>query len=180
MNINITNMSEVATMTQPPIGIFSDETMCRDVFAAYVAGVVGRKNVRPSVRLIAPYYSVEYLNSPSGLIVLAHHDTIDGQVDGIHPKSIGESIASSRIIVEPLKGICPESPAYSIHYMTRRSQGALVLKAFGRMVHGGDDEAHCVDTEKYFSLEIYNTKVGPIVGAIENDDRVCVIRPDAS
>lgn len=167
------------SITTTPVGAtFADETMTLAAFRSFVCASVGRNKVRPSVNLVAPYWEVEYLNSPEGLVVLAHHDTIAGQVDGIHPTTIGKSIVNDWNIIEPLKGLQRDAPAYNVHYMTRRSQGALVREAFGRMVHGGDDEAPSVSTEKSFCLEIYNTKIGPIIGAIESRDRVCVIRPE--
>lgn len=67
------------------VAYYTHETMTVDAFRSYVAGLVGRRKVRPTVKMIAPYEAVEYLNSPAGLIVLAHQNTIAGQVDGIHP-----------------------------------------------------------------------------------------------
>lgn len=159
--------------------IYTDETMTLAAFSSFISGAVGGTKVRASAVLVAPYCQVEYLNSPKGLVVLAHHDTIAGQVDGIHPPEISKSIKSERNIVELLKGSHRDAPVYNVHYMTRKSQGFLVQEAFGRMVHGGDEDAPSVSSEKNFRrLEIYNTKLGPIIGAIESDDRVCVIRPE--
>lgn len=159
--------------------IFTDKTMTRAEFKSFVSNSVGGRKFRASAVFVAPYCQVEYLNSPEGLILLAHQDTVAGQVDGIHPVTIGKSISSERNIVEPLKGSQCAASAYNVHNMTRRSQGALVLEAFGRMVHGGDDEAHSVSSDKNFRrLEIYNTNFGPFIGAIENKDRVCVIHPN--
>lgn len=160
--------------SQAVVGVYTDATMSLEDFHAYVVGVVGRKKVRPSVSLCGPYRHIEYLNPPSGLLVLAHHDTIDGQVDGIHPAAIGKSIANFRNIIEPLKG---SGPAYNVHYMTRRSQGALVFEAFGRMIDGGEAGAHSFLSDSHFWLEIYNTSFGPIVGMIKSTDCVHVIRP---
>ncbi|MCA1775341.1 MAG: hypothetical protein LC676_06945 [Loktanella sp.] len=181
MMIDITNQSNVTTLTKPQSGIFTHETMTREEFNAYITGIVGRKTVRPSVQMAAPYYLVEYLNAPAGLIVLAHHDTDAAQVDGIHPAIIGDDVAANFCnIVEPLKGIGPKAPAYNVHWMTRRAQGSLLMKAFGRNIDVGDDEAPYVKPEKcknFHGLVIFNTKIGPIVGVIESNDRICVIRP---
>ncbi|KIN60651.1 hypothetical protein Z945_1627 [Sulfitobacter noctilucae] len=46
------------------------------------------------------------------------------------------------------------------------------------MVHSGDDEAPSFGTSKSFLLEVYNLEMGPIIGAIESEERVCVIRPE--
>lgn len=171
-------MTSVNTTTTPAGAIFSHEFTTFTEFKLFISNVVGRKTVRPSAVLVAPYYEVEYLNLPKGLVVLAHQDTVASQVDGIHPPEISKSIESDRNIVEPLRRLHRDAPAYNVHYMTRRSQGALVQEAFGRMVHGGSADAPSVSTEKSFRLEIYNTKLGPIIGAIESYDRVCVIRPN--
>ncbi|MDP8251488.1 hypothetical protein [Pseudochrobactrum saccharolyticum] len=157
--------------------IYTDVTMSVENFRGYVSSVVGRKKVLPSLVLEAPYSHVEYLNSPAGLIVLAHHNTPDGQVDGIHPACIGKSIINPRNIIEPLKGSKLSPHAYNVHYMTRRSQGSLILEAFGRMIDGGDNEAPAVKPSGGFNLEFYNTRAGLIIGVIESDTRVYVIRP---
>lgn len=162
-----------------PIAIYTDEAMSIDNFHDYVCSVVGRKKVRPSLTLRAPYSHVEYLNSPAGLIVLAHHNTPHGQVDGIHPASIGKSIINPRNIIEPLKGTKRSPYAYNVHYMTRRSQGSLILEAFGRMIDGGDSEVPLIEANGHFTLEIYNSCAGPIVGVIESEKRVYVIMPVA-
>lgn len=158
---------------------YTHEAMTYEAFCAYVMGIVGRKRIRSAAVLVAPYDAVEYLNSSAGLIVLAHHSTVAGQVDGIHPATIGKSIDNPRNIIEPLRGNHPDAPAYNVHYMTRKSQGSLVLEAFGRMIDGGDDEAPSFQTDGQFRLEIYNTKIGPIVGVFENYERVYVIRPSS-
>jgi hypothetical protein len=157
--------------------IFMDETMSLAAFRSYVTDGNTKKLVRPSLVLVAPYTMVEYFNSPVGLIVFAHHNTIAGQVDGIHPAALSDSIVSPHNIIEPLTGSGDNAMAYNVHYMTRRSQGSLVLKAFGRTIQGGEEEAPWFKTGKSFQLEVYNLKTGVVIGAIENEDRVCVIRP---
>lgn len=157
--------------------IFMDETMTLAAFRSYVSDGNTKKLGRPSLVLVAPYTMVEYFNSPVGLIVFAHHNTIAGQVDGIHPVALSDSIVSAHNIIEPLAGTGANAMAYNVHYMTRRSQGALVLKAFGRTIRGGDEEAPWFETSNSFKLEVHNLEAGPIIGAIESKDRVCVIRP---
>jgi len=170
-------MSTITAAAIAPEAGHTHEAMRLDAFRAYVSNIVGRKKVRPSVCLYARYYSVEYLNAPSGLVILAHQDSDDAQVDGIHPAAIGKSVDNFRNIVEPLKGTSTDAPAYNVHYITRRSQGGLVREAFGRMIQQGGPEAPHVSTDKSFYLEIYNTRIGPIVGAVESFETVYVIRP---
>lgn len=169
MTINTTNDTNDAR--------FMDETMTLAAFRSYVCDTDTKKLVHPSLELVAPYTMVEYFNSPVGLIVFAHHNSIEGQVDGIHPAALSDSIVSPRNTIEPLKGNSADTMAYNVHYITRRSQGALVLKAFGRQIQGGDEEAPWFKTSESFRLEVYNLETGPIIGAIESKDRVCVIRP---
>ncbi len=72
------------------------------------------------------YSHVEYMNAPQGLILLAHHDDIVGQVDGIHPAALSDSIDRPVNIIEPLAAfdgkLFTRNPvAYNSHWMTRRS-----------------------------------------------------------
>lgn len=166
------------TTTTPKVTTFTHETVTLSAFRSYMSACTDRKSVKPILVLIAPYYNVEYLNSPKGLIVLAHQNTDDGQVDGIHPTTISEAIMTSRNIIEPLKSKQSGALEYNVHYMTRRSQGTLILEAFGRMINGGDEEAISISTEKFFKLEFYNTNLGLVIGVIEGIDRVCIIRPN--
>ena len=156
---------------------FTDETVTLAAFRSYVSANAGGKSVDPSLVMVAPYKEIEYFNSPKGLIVFAHQDTFDSQVDGVHPNTIGKSIENERNIIEPLKGKHSGPSGYNVHYMTRRSQGSLILEAFGKMIHGGDEEAISVSTKKSFTLVFHNTVNGLIIGAIEGDSRVCIIRP---
>lgn len=167
---------EATTVERPPAN-HTHTIITHEAFRHLIADIVGRRKAKPSVRMCAPYHYVEYLNSPVGLVVLAHHDDAAGQVDGIHPASIGKSIKTPRNIVERLKKLHANAPDYNTHYMNRRDQGALVLEAFGRMIDGGDSEAPFVKTDRRANLEFYNTQVGPIVGVIENPEEVYVILP---
>lgn len=113
-----------------------------------------------SIRLGESYGHVEYFNSSHGLIVLAHQNSVAGQIDGIHPASLSGSIASDRNLVEPLRdsdgAAFNHAPiAFNLHWMTRRSQGALILDAFGRMIDGGDPEANMLTSPEPMALEIY-------------------------
>jgi len=179
-NIERTTMTNTTMADEAKQALFTDETMTLYAFRAFVCEAAKRERGLAHIVLSAPYCMVEYLNSPKGLVVLAHHNTDEQQVDGIHPNTISERTArNTRNIVEPLKGPRGAAPTYNVHYMTRRSQGPLVQEAFGRMVHGGDDEALSVSSEANFNrIEIYNTKFGPVIGAVESSDRVCVIRPE--
>jgi hypothetical protein len=166
------------TTTTPTVATFTHEIVTRAAFKSLVSAQTESKSADPIYVMVARYAEIEYFNSPEGLIVFAHDDTIDGQVDGIHPTSISNSILSNRNIVEPLKGKNSGALDYNLHYMTRRSQGSLILKAFGRMIHGGDKEAISISADKFLKLEFYNTKLGLIIGAIEGTDPVWVIRPN--
>ncbi|GAK71145.1 hypothetical protein RRU01S_15_00700 [Agrobacterium rubi TR3 = NBRC 13261] len=131
----------------------------------------------PVKRFNGKYNCVEYLNSPSGLIILAHQNTRDRQVDGIHPAVLSESINSDRNIVEPLKSHSgnpfSNSPVeYNMHWMTRRSQGALIQKAFGRMIDQGDKEAYVIELSTSVQLAIYDAPFGLVIalsGSRTND-----------
>lgn len=170
MSDDASTMSAVATT-------YVHESLSGKSYRRYIAA--GKKSGALHLFLTtrALYDQVEYLNSPAGLIVLAHHDTIDGQVDGIHPASLSSSIDRSWNIIEPLQ--CGQSkPDYNTHYMGRKSQGALVLAAFGRMIHAGDAEAPNMRTDRHFSLQFFSAPSGPIVGVIEfGTDTVHVIKP---
>jgi hypothetical protein len=156
---------------------YTVNTISRKEFRSRVAQLVGKRQAR-GLTFKAPYYSVEYLNSPVGLIIFAHHDTVEGQIDGIHPAGVSESINRPVNIIEPLDADAGGLHSYNVHYMTRRSQGPLILKAFGRMIHQGEPEAPSLKTNGRFSLEIINTPAGPIVGVTEyGGDVVHVIEP---
>jgi len=116
------------------------------------------------------YGRVEYLNSPSGLIVLAHQDTNAGQIDGIHPASLSGSITSPRNIIEPFRTTDSAPIAYNLHWMTRRSQGALIHDAFGRMVDSGDPEANSIETPdgETMGMAIYDAPFGPVIALFDS------------
>lgn len=167
------------TMPPAPAATHVHETMSEDAFCAFADGW--------SFTTFGDmlYSHVEYMNSPHGLIVLAHHNNVSGQVDGIHPASLSHSIDRPNNIIEPLKArdgtvFAREPVAYNSHWITRRSQGGLVLAGFGRMIDGGDPEAHCVEAPKGegFTMTVYETPSGPVIGAFYVNGRVVhVIRP---
>lgn len=171
MTANNTNFAPVASYTH--------ETMNRKAFRRYVASTYGKAGVKPTLNLKAHYEYVEYLNSPAGLLILAHRKFNGEQVDGIHPATISHSIESFRNIIEPLSQ--SDAPNFNAHYMTRRSQGGLILKAFGRMIDGGDPEAHSLTSETYLQVEVFAAPYGPLIGVIDREaDTVYVVRPDIS
>lgn len=148
-------------------------TMSRADFRTYIADVFGMRGVKHLV-FKAPYQFIEYFNAPAGLIVLAHHDTIAGQVDGIHPASLSHHISGFGHIVEPFD----RAGRYAVHHMSRKQQGGLVIGAFSRMIHAGEPEAPSFDRDDgYSKLEIFDGPSGPIVAVIESADVVHVIRP---
>ena len=122
------------------------------------------------VRFGDNYGHVEYLNSPSGVIVLAHQNTTVGQIDGIHPTSVSGSITGSRNIIEPFRTTESAPIAYNLHWMTRRSQGALIHDAFGRMVDSSDPEAHAVETPEgeAMGMAIYDAPFGPVIALFDS------------
>ncbi len=169
-------MSETAN--QPPVP-YGHATMTTDAFDFL-------SKDWPSIRFGENYDRVEYLNSPHGLIVLAHQNTDDAQVDGIHPSSLSGTILNEQNIVEPLRDsdggqFSSVSGEFCAHWMTRRSQGALILSAFGRMIDGGDPEAVMLMSSEAMALEIFNAPVGPIVALFDSStDDVQVIWPGVS
>lgn len=136
--------------------------------------MVKHKNGKPARRVegFARYRHVEYLNSPLGLIVLAHQE--NDQVDGIHPSSISDSVRTFTSIVEPLSERRYSGVSYSSHWLNRRKQGSLVLAAYGRMINQGDPEAVLLTPKHTFRLHVYLTAHGPVV-AVEDRDNVHVI-----
>lgn len=170
-------MNILSSLTTPSQPVYSHEAMTRKDARAYTASLFEETN-RRGLLMTAPYDCVEYLNSPSGLIVLAHHNAVAGQIDGIHPAELSRRIDRPANIVEPLKRRDSTSPSYCAHYMTRRSQGGLVLEAFGRMIDGGDPLAPMLTTERRFSFEIFDAPFGPVVTVTEiGCDTVYMIRP---
>lgn len=135
------------------------------------------------------YYSrIEYMNSPHGIIVLAHRD-YDEAIEGIHPASLSDSIERPKNIVQPLtsedgKMFNREPIAYNQHWMTRRSQGSLVLAAFGKMIDGGDEAAPCILPAKDSTLHmsIYEASNNPVIfifhAGEEKSDVVYVIQSE--
>lgn len=146
------------------------------------------KNLSGHVIEADTYYShIEYMNSPQGIIVLAHRDD-DEVIEGIHPANLSDSINNAKNIIHPLADgdgnvFCTKPIAYNQHWMTRRSQGNLVLAALGKMIDSGDEAApHFLPEEDYMlQMSIYDTPNGPvflIFPAGEYDsDVVHVIRP---
>jgi hypothetical protein len=73
--------------------------------------------------------------------------------------------------------------AYNRHWLTRRSQGGLVLAAFGRMIDGGDPEAprFLAAEDSTLQMSVHDTPSGPLFfvfpGNDGGDDVVHVIRP---
>ncbi len=123
------------------------------------------------------YRFVEYLNSPHGLIVLAHQ--LNEQVDGIHPSSLSGAISTEFgfNIVEPLPDDEFSGERYSAHWMGRKQQGSLVLAGFGRMIDQGDPEAPCLPSGLLtYRMSVYPLPGGPIV-ALRIYDIVHVIAP---
>ncbi|MGN7771550.1 hypothetical protein [Phyllobacterium sp. 22552] len=176
-----TNTPAIATATMAPV--YLHETMSGKAFDTLSQGW-------NYTTLGNAYSYVEYLNSPCGLVVLAHQGDFNGQVDGIHPARLSHSIESTLNIIEPLKGhdkaLFRNSPVgYNMHWMTRRSQGSLVLTAFDRMIDGGDPEAPYLkvgddddSSDGFFSVAVYDAPHGPVIGIHDYATNVAhVIRP---
>lgn len=156
---------------------YDHETMSATKFQRYIGAGRDAASIDFIFALSALYAGVEYMNSPAGLIILAHQADRWGQVDGIHPACLSSSIEKPGNIIEPFR--CrPVETAYNMHWMGRRSQGALVLEAFGRMIHGDDPEAPNLKTNSRFSLKFYASAFGLIVGIFERGTKaVHVIKP---
>lgn len=175
-------MTNENTTAQASAATYAHETMSEEAFRT----VANAWSFTTFGDLLYSY--VEYMNSPHGLIVLAHHGDSAGQVDGIHPASLSHSIGRPNNIVEPLTAcdgtvFARDPVAYNSHWIGRRSQGGLVLAAFGRMIDGGDQEAPSFKAPEGegFTMTVYDAPNGPVVGVFDaNEDVVHVIRPAAA
>jgi len=160
-----------STTTADDQTTFSHSTLTNRQWREHLA-----KSNAQGIRLRGGYHHVEYLSAPQGLIVLAHQNSFDGQVDGIHPVTLSEYVSDDRNIVEPLVG---RETGYAVHYLNRRQQGGLVFGAFGRMIDAGAPEAPAFEIEKgEFVLEVIATPAGPMVAVIENAKNVHLIQCD--
>lgn len=175
-------MTTENTTTTAPTATYTHETLNFEGYLAYVKTLSG-----PVIEPDAFYSHIEYMNSPHGLIVLAHRD-YDEVVEGIHPAKLSESISVPKNIVEPLEGdygddFGRELITYNRHWLTRRSQGSLVLAAFGRMIDGGDPEAprFIAPEDSTLQMSVHDTPDGPVFcvfsGNGETENVVHIIRP---
>lgn len=170
-------------MNNAPAATYTHETLDYEAFEAYAKSLSG-----PVIEPDTFYSHVEYMNSPHGLLVLAHRD-YDEVVEGIHPASLSHTIATPKNVVEPLAGdrgdtFNREPIAYDSHWLTRRSQGSLVHAAFGRMIDGGDPEAprFLASNDSTLQMSVHDTPNGPIIFVFPaydgSEDVVHVIRPE--
>lgn len=167
--------------TTAPAATYTHKTLNRNEFLSYMKTLSG-----PDIEADSSYSHIEYLNSPHGLIVLAHRD-YDEVIEGFHPANLSYSVTAPNNTIEPLKGdsgilFSREPIAYNQHLMTRRSQGGLVLAAFGRMIDGGDPEAPRFLPPEDFTLQmsVHDTPEGPVFFVFscdDNGDVVHVIHP---
>lgn len=174
-------MSNENTTAQAPGATYTHETLSYEEFATYAKSLS-----RPVVEADTYYSHIEYMNSPHGLIVLAHRD-YDEVVEGIHPASLSHTIKTPKNIVEPLvrddgNVFNCDPVAYNSHCLTRRSQGDMVLAAFGRMIDGSDPEAPCflAPEDSTLQMSIHDTPNGPMLLVFpcgDDEDVVHVIRP---
>ncbi|MDN2580879.1 hypothetical protein [Aquibium sp. ELW1220] len=162
---------------------YSHETTSRKGFRSYIADVLGGRGHR-GLTFRAPYEVIEYFNTPAGLIVFGHRGYLHNeQVDGIHPASITNSIDRPQNISEPFCCADDQCPAYNVHYMTRKSQGIMLMEAWpdGRPAYEISPENLFkidVDSGGFYSLEAFKTPLGPIVAVFEPSGIVHVIRPE--
>ncbi len=174
-------MSNENTTAQAPAATYTHETLSYEEFATYAKSLS-----RPVVEADTYYSHIEYMNSPHGLVVLAHRDYDEG-VEGIHPASLSHAIKTPKNIVEPFVGddgnvFNCDPAAYNSHCLTRRSQGDLVFAAFGRMIDGGDPEAprFLAPEDSTLQMSIHDTPNGPMLLVFpcgDGEDVVHVIRP---
>ena len=94
-----------------------------------------------------------------------------------YPNTIGKSIENERNIIELFTGKHSSPSGYNVHYKARRSQGPLILEAFGKIIHGDDEEAISIPTKKSFTLVFYNIVNVLLIVAIEGVRRVCIFLP---
>lgn len=156
-------MTTENSTTQAPAATYTHETLSYEEFATYAKPLS-----RPVVEADTYYSHIEYMNSPLGLLVLAHRD-YDEVVEGVHPANISHSIKTPKNFVQPLAGddgtaFGREPVAYDSHWLTRRSQGALVLAAFGRMIDGGAPEAprFLATGDSTLQMSVHDTPSGPV------------------
>lgn len=142
---------------------FALETMTRKRFKSLVGAKLGDENLNRA-EMNGAYKHVEYFNSPYGLIVFAHQS--NGQVDGVHPAILSKSIEAPVNIIQTFG----DDESYSVHWINRRWQGALLISAFGRVIHPDEAEAHLVETKRRFSLDMFSSPLGLIVGICEGEN----------
>lgn len=110
------------------------------------------------------YYSLEYLNSPCGVIVFAFHDR--NGLDTFYPASFD---FKERTGITPFDDmITPatdnDNPGFLRHAMGRKVNGYVVHGAFGEMVPEGDPRAISMN-EDFRRIDVFDSPAGLIVAA---------------
>lgn len=110
------------------------------------------------------YYSLEYLNSPCGIIVFAFHDR--NGLDAFYPASFDfkerTGITPFHDMISPATD--NKNPGFLRHAMGRKVNGYVVHGAFGEMV--AEDDPRAVSMNEEFSrLDVFDSPAGLIVAA---------------
>ncbi|MCQ0989941.1 hypothetical protein [Jiella marina] len=150
---------------------YTHEEMTREAYAALLMSEIGDRDLVKTVRT-ADFYHLEYINSPVGLVVLAHHG-MNG-CEAIHPAAFDFEAATGLkpLDTEPVPGVASNFLRHSIR---RRQTGSLVLAACGRMIHAGEPEAPGFRMD-FGRLEATENAAGLVVAALK-DRTAYVIRP---
>lgn len=153
---------------------FSCRTMKAEECDEYLRATNSRRHARGRI-FGARYKFIEYMDSPKGLLVLAHRSD-DHLVDGIHPSCISETVSAYGNVV-PLGSA---DSGYALHVVSSRQQGSLVRESFGRMVDAGAPEAPSIRcNDGMLRLGVYLRETGPLVCVASRPDMVHVIESEA-
>jgi hypothetical protein len=143
-------------------------------FRAYLEHAFDDKQVLGK-KLSCDFYLLEYMNSPLGLIVYAHHG-MNG-CEAFYPSAIDfEKVTGIRPFPDMIEPAGHMEGPFVRHTMSRKTTGFLIHAAYGRMVNAGDPEAPSFDLD-FERLEFYDSPRGLIIGAELKDGRFYVIRP---
>lgn len=129
----------------------------------------------PGLRLWADFYELEYMNSPSGLIIFAFHDF--HSMESFYPTSFDftarTGIDSSFDQIVPATNI--DQPNFLRHSLWRRASYFVTCAAFGEKVPHTDPRIILNNTE-FQQLDVIDSPKGLIVAAHQGRQRY-VIHP---
>lgn len=163
------------SMPQALAAIYTHDSMTRKEFTAYLGRAFGYGQV-VGKKLSCDFYMLEYMNSPLGLIVYAHHG-MNG-CEAFYPSGIDfEKVTRIKPWHDAVEPAGHTEGQFVRHAMSRKTTGFLIHAAYDRMINTGDPEAPSFDLD-FRTLEYYDSPLGLIVGALKGG-RIYVIRPVA-